>query len=63
MYYQKRDFRKFDQEFFDFAKLIDFHSIEKIDNVHRTPEILEPRVENFVDQFAPFKTQRLMPKK
>ena len=62
-YISKRDFQKFDdQEFFEFAKLINFHSIERIDDVHRAAEILESKVENLVDQFAPFKTQRLMQK-
>ena len=62
-YITKRDFHKFDHcEFFEFAKFINFHDVEKINDVHRAAECLESKVENLVDQFAPFKTQRLIQK-
>ena len=52
-YITKRDLHKFDHcEFFEFVKLINYHDVEKINNVHRAAECLESKVENLVDQFA-----------
>ena len=63
-YVTKRDFRKFDAaEFYAFAEGIDFSQIESHSCVNKAAESLEEKVCNIVDQFAPFKTQRLKNKK
>ena len=59
-YVRKRDFRKFDKtKFFEHAAYIDFHKIEDITCAHRAAELLEQKIENALEQFAPFKTQKL----
>ena len=62
-YVTKRDFKKFDEvEFFNSARCFDFSTVEDVHCVHKAAEILESKIEILVEQFAPFKTQRLKQK-
>ena len=59
-YISKRDFCKLDKiEFFERASYIDFHSTEELRCAHEAARFLEEKIEIIVDQFAPFKTQKL----
>ena len=62
-YVTKRDFRNFDDlEFLNSAKSLDFNIVENVHWVHEAADILESKIELLVEQFAPFKTQRLKQK-
>lgn len=60
-YKTQRDFKKFDEvEFFDHAKYINFDHTENINCPHKAAEFLESKIELLVDQFAPFKTRKVI---
>ena len=62
-YVTKRDFKKFDEvEFFNSARCFDFSTVEDVHSVQKVADILESKIEILVEQFAPFKTQRLKQK-
>jgi hypothetical protein len=56
----KRDFSKFDvNEFFEHAKYVNFHHTEYFQCAHEAADFLESKIQIIVDQFAPFKTQKV----
>ena len=62
-YKTQRDFRKFDEnEFFEHAKAINFHHTEDISCPHKAAQYLESKIELLIDQFAPFKTRKIISK-